>query len=681
MSRDPRYDILFEPVAIGHLTARNRFYQTPHCNGMGGLRPQAHAAMRGVKAEGGWAVVNTEHCSVHPTSDLAPEVLHTLWDDEDVPALALMAEAVHAHGSLAGVQLAYAAYYNVNRLTRESPMGPEARPVGADDPVQVRAMDKADIRALRGWWRAAAVRAVAAGFDIVNVDANFSTIAFQFLSPRNRRADEYGGPLANRARLLRELIEETREGVAGKAAVSVRVIVDELVGPAGLRVAEDGIGVVALLDELVDLWDIVVGTWEGDSPPSRFAPENSHEHLLVGIKGVARQPVAAVGRFTSPDTMASLVRRGVLDMIGAARPSIADPFLPRKIEEGRIEDIRECIGCNICASSHFAMTHLRCTQNPTMGEEWRRGWHPERIAPKVSDASILVVGAGPAGLECARALGQRGYTVALAEREREAGGRVARESRLPGLAEWRRVRDWRLGQIRKLANVALHPGSDLAARDVLDMGFHHVVLATGARWRRDGVGRATHHPVPFGPGLALATPDDVMDGRMPEAPVVVYDDDRYYMGAVVAEALARRGLAVTIVSPASEISAFGYATLELERTARRLDELGIAMLTHHRLVGGGAGRVELAQVHTDRPRTLEAESLVLVTARLPEDGLYRDLVADPDRLAAAGIRSVARIGDCLAPGAIVHAVYAGHRFARDLEAEPILRRERIALAV
>src|SRR5690606_1756694 len=115
-----------------------------------------------------------------------------------------------------------------------------------------------------------------------------------------------------------------------------------------------------------------------------------------------------VGRFTSPDTMVSLIRRGILDMIGATRPSIADPFLPRKIEEGRIDDIRECIGCNICVSTHFAMTNLCCTQNPTIGEEWRKEWHPEVVRPKQDAATILVVGSGPAGLECARVLGARG---------------------------------------------------------------------------------------------------------------------------------------------------------------------------------------------------------------------------------------------------------------------------------
>jgi dimethylamine/trimethylamine dehydrogenase len=165
--------------------------------------------------------------------------------------------------------------------------------------------------------------------------------------------------------------------------------------------------VIALMAELPDLWDDTVGLGE------------RLRHLAIhagGIPGaLCRRHQEAddeagggVGRFTS-DTMASQVRRGILDLIGAARPSIADPFLPNNIAEGRIEDIRECIGCNICITGDMTMSPSRCTQNPTMAEEWRKGWHPERIRPQQSEANVLIVGGGPAGLECARALGRRGY--------------------------------------------------------------------------------------------------------------------------------------------------------------------------------------------------------------------------------------------------------------------------------
>ena len=213
--------------------------------------------------------------------------------------------------------------------------------------------------------------------------------------------------------------------------------------------------------------------------------------------------------------MVRMVRDGVLDMIGAARPSIADPFLPKKIEEGRWEDIRECIGCNICVSGDFSMTPLRCTQNPTMGEEWRRGWHPERIRPKTTESTVLVVGAGPAGLEAAQALGKRGYDVVLAEAGDELGGRVALEARLPGLSAWIRVLDYRKGQLEQLPNVELAFGSELTADEVLEYGFDHVAIATGATWRNDGVGRWHVRPMEIDAGMQVLTPDDLMAGMRP----------------------------------------------------------------------------------------------------------------------------------------------------------------------
>ena len=185
-----------------------------------------------------------------------------------------------------------------------------------------------------------------------------------------------------------------------------------------------------MLAELPDLWDVNVSGWANDSATSRFEKEGYQEQYISFVKTLTTKPVIGVGRYTSPESMVSAIERGIVDFIGAARPSIADPFLPTKVREGRFDDIRECIGCNICVTGDLLMAPIRCTQNPTMGEEWRRGWHPERIAPRKSKEEILVVGGGPAGLECARALGQRGYTVVLVEAERELGGRVNPESAL-----------------------------------------------------------------------------------------------------------------------------------------------------------------------------------------------------------------------------------------------------------
>jgi dimethylamine/trimethylamine dehydrogenase len=228
------------------------------------------------------------------------------------------------------------------------------------------------------------------------------------MSPLNDRTDEYGGSLENRARLVRELIEETREAIGDTCAIAVRYSAD-VGGPDGQPNTDEPREMFALLAELPDLWDINITDYSYEMGASRFVKEGSLEPYVNWVKPLTSKPVVSVGRFTTPDTMVRLVRQGVLDLIGVARPSIADPFLPNKIKEGRIEDIRECIGCNICSAGHRRGVPLRCTQNPTMGEERRQGWHPERIPAKASDRSVLVVGAGPAGLEAARALGQRGY--------------------------------------------------------------------------------------------------------------------------------------------------------------------------------------------------------------------------------------------------------------------------------
>ena len=215
------------------------------------------------------------------------------------------------------------------------------------------------------------------GFDLIYVYGGHAlNVLHHFLSREfNHRTDEYGGSLENRTRLLKELLIETREAVGDTCAVPCRLSVDELRGADGLERAEteDMIGLVA---EIPDLWDLCLAGWENDSLSSRFGEEGGQEPFIAGVKALTTKPVVGVGRYTSPDRMVSVVRKGIVDLIGCARPSIADPFLPRKVAEGRLEDIRECIGCNICVSGDFTMSPIRCTQNPTMGEEWRRGWHP-----------------------------------------------------------------------------------------------------------------------------------------------------------------------------------------------------------------------------------------------------------------------------------------------------------------
>ena len=667
-TRDPRYDILFEPVRLGPVTTKNRFYQVPHCTGMGWVRPRTLAEMRGVKAEGGWGVVNTEYCSIHPASDDQLHISATLWDDTDVRNHRLMTDKVHAHGALAGAELWFSGSRSANIATRLVSMDVASRPNGVGHPFQSRAMDKEDIRNLRRWHRNAALRAKAAEFDIVYVYATHGYLLSHFLDPEaNTRSDEYGGTLENRTRLIRELIAETKDAVGDRCAVAVRFAADAKVGEDGQPILGERQEMFAMMAEMPDLWDINISDYSLEMGASRFVKEGSLEPYMHWVKTQTTKPVVTVGRFTSPDTMARWVKSGLTDLIGAARPSIADPFIPKKIEEGRIEDIRECIGCNVCYSGDSLSVPIRCTQNPTMGEEWRKGWHPDRATPRGSDSLVLVVGAGPAGLEAARALGARGYRVALAEAGRVLGGRVVREAALPGMREYIRVRDWREGQIAKMTNVEVFRESRLTVEDIRDFGADHVVIATGARWRRDIFTGKRFEPI-ADEDMPVFTPDDIMDGHLPEGPVVVYDTDGYYMGGVIAERLRSAGLAVTVVTPDHQVSSWADHTGEGWRVPGHLMSQGIELVTAQGLSWFDGEEVTLACVHSNRKMTLPAHGLVVVGQRAPVDDLYTALRYD-----AAGNHTdlpftLARIGDCEAPAIIAAATYAGHRYAQELDA-------------
>jgi dimethylamine/trimethylamine dehydrogenase len=683
---DPRYDVLFEPLRIGPKVAKNRFYQVPHCNGGGYRDPSAVVEMRRTKAEGGWGVIFTEQTEIHPTSEITPFIEQHLWDDRDIPALARMAEAMKSHGALAGIQLAYSGINGPNLYSREVPRAVSGGPVltFTPDPVQARTIDLADIADIRRWFVNAAVRAQRAGFDIVCLyGAHGFGILQHFLSrATNRRSDAYGGSLANRARFVREVVTDIREATKGEMAITLRLSLHED-GPLGFSNAEVR-EFIATHPTLPDAWDLAHGTWHACSGTSRFVPEGAQEALVAGIKALTPQPVVGVGRFTSPDAMVRQIRSGILDFIGAARPSIADPFLPRKIEEGRFDDIRECIGCNICVSGDMTGAISRCTQNTAFMEEWRKGWHPERARPKGASETVLVIGAGPAGLEAATQLGRRGYRVTLAEAGTVLGGRVARERALPGLSAWGRVADYRTGQIAPMPNVETYLDSRLSAEDVLGMEMQHVVVATGATWRRDVISRLLNAPVPTGPEMPLFTPDDLMAGGGPAGGrVLIYDDDHFYMGSVLAELLVTRGCAVDFVTPAPVVAEWTRNTLELEVIQRRLIELGVTRHVSKAPQAIGDREVTLACTWSGKTSTLPADAVVLVTSRTPNDGLYREVAGMDWR--AAGIRSLKVIGDAEAPGPIAWATYAGRRYAEELDAPLIgdelsFRREIASLA-
>jgi len=678
MPRDPRHDVLFEPIRIGPMTLRNRFYQVPHCTGFGTGKPFSQARHRGVKAEGGWAAVCTEFCAITEESDEAPYVSARLWDDEDARALSVMCDEAHAHGALAGVELYHAGVHAERRESRRPAIAPSQ--VAGDFNVPAlclpKAMELEDIRRVQREWAEAAVRARAAGFDIVYVYGGHTYLPGQFLSGfYNRRTDGYGGSLENRARFWLETLEAVRTAVGDDCAVAVRIAVEAL-GGAGVEL-EEALAFIRLADDLVDLWDVHVGSlteWSKDSGVSRFFEEGYQLEWTGRVREATSKPIVGVGRLTSPDRMAEIVRSGAWDIIGAARPSIADPFLPMKIDEGRLDDIRECIGSNACTGRAVWGGHLGCTQNATAGEEYRRGWHPEKFAPaENADNDVLVVGAGPAGMECAMVLGKRGMRrVHLVEAADDMGGIMSWIPQLPNLGEWGRVVNYRKIQIGKLRNVEFIPGKTLSAQDVVDYGAEIVVIATGSYWATDGLNGVTRGPIPGADASLphILTPEQIMvEGKRPPGRrVVVFDCEGYFMGAGLAEKLALEGSEVELVTTLHQIAPFCDETLEGPLLREHLHRVGVRFRRATTITAIEKG-VLRGTNEFGEPVELEADATVLVTQRVSDESLYLELASQPRSARDAGIAGLYRIGDCVAPRLLADAIFDGHRLAREIDSE------------
>ena len=673
MARNSRYDILFDPVKIGPVTAPNRFYQTPHAIGTGHQMPHTDAAMREVRAEGGWGVVNTGYCSIHPSSDDSPLLPSRLWDDDDVREHALVVDAIHRHDSLAGIELYHGGSSCANRSTRITPISASGISINSTYPgwislTQSRSMDHKDIADMRSWHVDAARRAKSAGFDIVYIYAGMSFGPYQFLLPwLNKRTDEYGGSLKNRVRLMREILEEMKEAIGDTCAVAIRFSSDDLLKIKGENMESEAHEIVSMLSDLPDLWDIKSSDWTVETASARFVGEGGQESWNSFAKPLTTKPVVGVGRFTSPDEMVRQIRGGILDLIGAARPSIADPFLPKKIDEGREDEIRECIGCNICVSCYHDSVPVRCTQNPTAGEEWRRNWHPERIPLGDSKKKILVVGSGPAGLECSRVLGQRGFSVTLAEKKKELGGRIIRESGLPGLASWIRVRDYRTSLIKTMPNIDIYLDSPMSSEDINQSDYDQIVIATGSRWSTD-ILSDSGYPITGFQSNRIFTPDQILNGATLLEPVVIYDFDHYYMGGCLAELLRERHKEITLVTPANAVSAWTSMNNESWRIRGRMIELDIKLLLEHYLIGMDESHLQLTSIYSDSEiTTIEAGSLIIVGVRTSEDTLYKELIARSEFSEHSGVSNIKSIGDCVAPGTIAHAVYSGHEHGRNID--------------
>ncbi|MEV0608987.1 FAD-dependent oxidoreductase [Polymorphospora rubra] len=644
---------LFTPVQLGRVALRNRVFVPGHTTNFGRANEptRRHAAYHAERAAGGVGLIVTEAIRVHPTS-AGRHISLGSFDDSSIPAYAAVADAVHEHGAALFAQIMHAGRQANGDATRTAAWSASPLPwaTGAHVP---HAMGHADIAVVVAAFAGAARRMREAGYDGLEVHAGHGHLLQQFLSPKtNLRDDAYGGSPANRLRLTREVLTAVF-AAAGDLPVGLRVSADEFL-PGGLDPAAV-VEIVATLRAEFPLAFVHVShsAYHGSyslatqMADMSFGHAPFRHHAALFTREFPDLPVLAVCRLDSLPEAAELIAAGDADLVGLARPHIADPHLVRKAMAGRQHEVRSCLACNQgCIGRLESSLPISCVVNPEVGaeREWAEAWSDRSAG---TARRVLVVGGGPAGLEAALSAARAGHRVTLAEAGDRLGGQVTLAARVPGRERLGLLTD-DLAHAVTAAGVEVRLGERIDAAGVLAGDFQDVIVATGARPAR--------RELPGGPpvlDLATAVAELVEPAAPLTGDVVVLDDEGTWAAASVAEQLARLGARVHLVSPTAGVSAriTTYSKLAL---LDRFRQVGVRLHLMRTVRGAGPSTVELVD-----PMTGEAEPLTTITAVVDagaataDDDLYRALESRPD-----GPR-VHLVGDANAPRTAFEAVYEG----------------------
>jgi 2,4-dienoyl-CoA reductase (NADPH2) len=636
-SPETPYPRLFEPGLIGGLQLRNRIVQSPMGTGMAedGRVGARDLAIQEERAAGGVGLIVFGGTAVHPTSRFPARILIEAWDEAIVDSLRGRAEAVHRHGTAMIGQLIHLGREAPGGQTETVPLAPSAIP-SPRSPSVPREMTDADIREIVEAFGRSAVNYAAAGIDGAEVHAAHGYLIAQFLSPAaNQRRDAYRGDTPEgRTRFLVEIVAQVRARCGPDFVLGVRLSADEHT-PGGLTL-DDTLEIIDVLQESapVDYLSITTGQRGGYVKDSSW-DEGFSLGLSEAVKQLVDVPVIVAGRIRLPDLAERALEAGKADFVAVGRGMLVDPEWVAKARAGQSDRIRPCVG--IVQDCRRYAGGVTCTINPRLGREAE--W--PSLEGKGAGQRVVVVGAGPGGLEAARVAAEAGHDVVLFEREAAVGGQLRQAAAGPTREE---LLDFVFYLEREIARlgVDLRTGVAASAADVRAEDPALVVCATGA-W-------PDPHAFPSAGGARVVTVLDLLGGRAGKIPgraVVVDDGSGFWQGISAAEFLAERGAAVEIVTPARAV---GLAIPEesVASVLRRLGSNGVLFRALSVVTGVDGTDVRLADAITGEPSGTVADLVVAQTTLRVEDGVLRELEGTVPALVA--------IGDCASPRRLNHAV-------------------------